>query len=131
MFVGSEHILWSIAKGDDTVASAVLNRYGFCEELIRDIIEQYDQDAAEEGDVRLMQFSEDAERVVELAEAQAKETKYKRIEPEHLLLGILLEEKSAAAELIVSMGADLDDMREELLSRFGTDRSGLPAERKP
>src|SRR5262249_46657753 len=48
------------------------------------------------------------------AEEEAERLNCRQIGPEHLLLGMLREEKSAAAQLLSRRGLKLDVIREEL-----------------
>ena len=116
-FVGSEHILWGLANEPDN-AGLVLRRHGLVPELIREYLEQHDKDAAAAGGTPVIQVSKDVERIIEVAEEQAKRMGHEKIEPEHLLLGILLERRCAAAELILSLDVEPDEILNDLKDDF-------------
>ena len=113
-FIGSEHILWGIAKEHDEVAAMVLHRHGMEAELIEEYITEHDHDAAAVGGARTIQISNEAEQIAEIAKEQQKECGQQTIEPEHFLLGILRTEECAAAQMLVSLDVDLDVLVNEL-----------------
>ena len=117
-FLGSEHLLWSLARDGVGSASQVLQRAGLDCSIIRDIIQRYDGQGKAET-LQAKGLAPDADRVLELAEAQAKKLGHKQIEPEHLLLGILQEPESVAAKIIVSTGVPLDRLTTDLLELLG------------
>lgn len=112
-FVGSEHLLWGLSQ-EDGVSALILRRHGLEPALIEEYIGRYDHDAAAGGGARAIQFSGDLERVVELAGEQTGEWGRKKIEPEHLLLGILGETECAAAGLLLSLGVRPEDVLHDL-----------------
>lgn len=57
-------------------------------------------------------LSEETRRVIELALEEALRLGHPEIGTEHLLLGILLEGGSTAAELLIDSGVEVDDVRE-------------------
>lgn len=116
-FVGSEHILLSISAETGNQAVKALLNAGLDEEIIRELIEEYDSDAKESKNM-MMPMSSEAEQILSLAENKAKEMHHKHVEPEHLLLAILLEKESAAAKLIQSTGVDLDDLLMFLMKSY-------------
>ena len=131
-FVGSEHILWSLSRGESGSAAKVLKDTGLDHGLIRDLIEKYDG-VAKSGERRMLNLTADAERVVELAEAQAKKLSHKQVEPEHLLLGVLQEKDCVAAKIIVSTGVEPERMTADLLAQLGhgwPKSAVAPAEKK-
>ncbi len=128
-FVGSEHLLWGLANEMDN-AGLVLRRHGLVPELIEEYLGQFDKDAAAAGGAAVIQVSKDVERVIEVAEEQARKMGHGKIEPEHLLLGILLERRSAAAELIMSLDVEpddiLNDLKEDFQAAFSDGNQGQP-----
>ncbi|MCL2579000.1 MAG: ATP-dependent Clp protease ATP-binding subunit [Oscillospiraceae bacterium] len=118
-FVGSEHILWSISRHSEShAASKALHALGLDNTLVAQVIARYNQDH-ETTSLQVQGLSPDAERVLELAEVQARKLGHKRVDPEHILLGILQEKNCVAAKIIVSTGIELDDLASKLLSTLG------------
>ncbi|MDL2327315.1 ATP-dependent Clp protease ATP-binding subunit [Ruminococcaceae bacterium OttesenSCG-928-A11] len=125
-FVGSEHILYGIAAGGKTPAAQALYGAGIDAALVRDLIEKFDRTPGDEGEVLTVTLTPEAQRVLELAEAQADKLRHPKVEPEHLLLGMLQEAGCAAAKLVRSTGAEPDAIVTELLKTMGT---AWPADR--
>ncbi len=117
-FLGSEHLLWSLARDGVGSASQVLQRAGLDCSIIRDIIQRYDGQGKGEA-LQAKGLAPDTDRVLELAEAQAKKLGHSGVEPEHLLLGILQEPESVAAKIIVSTGVPLDRLTSDILGLLG------------
>jgi DNA-binding transcriptional regulator YhcF (GntR family) len=59
--------------------------------------------------------------VIELATSEAHDLTHSYVGTEHLLLGLLREEKGAAAQVLVSAGVNLDAARAETLRVLGTE----------
>ena len=70
-----------------------------------------------------MPLSNECKRILAYAAEEAERLTHRHIGTEHLLLGILREEKSVAAEILHNRGLRLDAIREEL-SRAVVDRPG-------
>lgn len=121
-FVGSEHILWSISIEDDTAAFDALESAGIDSDLLQELVEKYDFDAADSKNSMMLHLSPEAESILDNALNKAKEWKHECVEPEHILCAILMEHSSAAAKLLHSVGADTELILQELLS-FMKDRS--------
>lgn len=119
-FAGSEHILLAVSEEKDSSAAKALLKAGFDDKLIGDLIREYDDDAAKATRGFIINLSEEAERVLELAEEQADKLHHESTEPEHILLAILLEKNSAANQLLSSGGADPDKIIKDLMDEMGT-----------
>lgn len=118
-FIGSEHLLWGLSKGEEAAAK-VLRRFGLDDTLIEEYLRQYDKDAAEAGGTQVVQISAEVEKIVDLADEQSKAHHAAKIEPEHLLMGILLAEKTAAVQLMLSLDVDVDGLADELRRELHT-----------
>jgi ATP-dependent Clp protease ATP-binding subunit ClpC len=118
-FTGSEHILLSISKLEDSSAAQTLLQAGYNYTLIKELLQKYDKDAAEAVRGSTMSMSTEAERILELSKEQAVKLHHDLVEPEHILLAILLEKNSAAAQLLLSTEADFNQLIRELMDRMG------------
>ena len=63
----------------------------------------------------LERFTDQARRVVVLAEEEARMLHHNWIGTEHLLLGVLREGDGVAAQVLVRLGADLDQVRQQVI----------------
>ena len=63
----------------------------------------------------LERFTDQARRVVVLAEEEARMLDHNWIGTEHLLLGVLREGDGVAAQVLVRLGADLNQVRQQVI----------------
>ncbi len=75
-------------------------------------------------------FSEESKRALRSAAEEAEKLAHRHIGTEHLLLGLLGEERSVAAEILRERGLRPGAVREELL-RSGAERQAPPRPREP
>ncbi|NLV30115.1 MAG: ATP-dependent Clp protease ATP-binding subunit [Acidobacteria bacterium] len=75
-------------------------------------------------------FSEESKRVLQIAAEEARTLAHRHIGTEHLLLGLLAEERSVAAEILRERGLRPGLIREELL-RAGAERQAPPRPKEP
>jgi ATP-dependent Clp protease ATP-binding subunit ClpA len=64
-------------------------------------------------------FTEDAIRVMERARAEARRLEFSQVQPEHLLLALLGESRSATVKILALLGADGRKMRSAVERRLG------------
>ena len=64
-------------------------------------------------------FTERAQRVIEFAQEEAEYFNHDYIGTEHILLGILREGEGVAANVLIGMDLDLDDLREQIIDIVG------------
>ena len=60
-------------------------------------------------------FTDRARRVVVLAQEEARMLNHNYIGPEHILLGLIHEGDSVAAQVLVGLGADLNGVRQQVI----------------
>jgi hypothetical protein len=70
-------------------------------------------------------LSHESKRVLDYSAEEADKLKHEHIGPEHLLLGLLREEKSLAANLLQECGLSIARVREDIADR-GVDSSASP-----
>lgn len=131
-YIGTEHLLLSLVREQDGVACALLQAHhvdtAAVDQRIRDVV-KLGKSAAPHGN---LPYTSRAKRVLELSMAEARGFNHSYVGAEHLLLGILCEEKGIAAQLLAQLGFKLDDLRAETLSLLGTsvpaDARSVPAD---
>ncbi len=64
-------------------------------------------------------YSERAQRVIILAQDEARRLNYNYVGTEHLLLGLLRENQGIAAKALQNLGVDLDQVRQEIEKTLG------------
>jgi ATP-dependent Clp protease ATP-binding subunit ClpC len=113
--IGSEHMLLAfIGEGDGIAIQALTNKGLIYEELVRrlDVVAP---PLTHRPLPAQIPFSADARKVLDLANEEAIKGRSSYIGDEHLLLGILRNEKSLANRLLRELGLDLLAVREEVL----------------
>ena len=66
-------------------------------------------------------YTSRAKKVLELAMTEARELNHSYVGTEHLLLGLLREEKGIAAQVLTDAGVNLEQSRAETLRLLGSD----------
>jgi ATP-dependent Clp protease ATP-binding subunit ClpC len=128
-FVGTEHILLGLIRDGEGIATAVLQRLGLKLETVKAEVER-----ALAGFPKTLTFGEvpftpQAKRVLELSIEEARQLGHNYIGTEHLLLGLMKEGQSIAAKILESLGARLDEVRQETLALLGDQYYPRPKKR--
>ncbi|SHH37390.1 ATP-dependent Clp protease ATP-binding subunit [Thermosipho atlanticus] len=119
-YVGTEHILLAILKLNDKKLKSILENYGINYSRIRNEIISI-VGMGMRGFIMSPQMTPRAKRVIELAYEEAKKLGEEKIEPEHLLLGILREGEGIAVHILKKIGVDLQHLRRELSGSMSTE----------
>ncbi len=129
-YVGTEHILLGLIREGEGVAAAVLQNLS----VDLDEIQQKIEDTVKKGKAAAatgpdLPYTSRAKKVLELAMAEARDLTHNYVGTEHLLLGLLREEKGIAAQVLTDAGINLDAARAETLRLLGTDmpQTGSPS----
>ncbi|MDQ6887228.1 MAG: ATP-dependent Clp protease ATP-binding subunit [Gemmatimonadota bacterium] len=121
-YVGTEHILLGLIREGEGVAAAVLQNLS----VDLDDIQQKIEETVKKGKAAQttgpdLPYTSRAKKVLELAMSEARELNHSYVGTEHLLLGLLREEKGIAAQVLTDTGVNLDAARTETLRLLGTD----------
>ena len=121
-YVGTEHILLGLIREGEGVAATVLQNLSV--EL--DDIQQKIEETVKKGKAGQttgpdLPYTSRAKKVLELAMSEARELNHSYVGTEHLLLGLLREEKGIAAQVLTDAGVNLDAARAETLRILGTE----------
>src|SRR5207247_7888270 len=104
-YVGTEHLLLGLVRENDSVAARILDRLGVPLGRIRtDIERQVTRGHGNPG--QDVQLTPRAERVIDLANEEARQLNNNYIGTEHLLLGLIREGDGLAARVLAKLGAD-------------------------
>ncbi len=121
-YVGTEHILLGLIREGEGVAAAVLQNLSIdleeIQQKIEDTVKKGKAAAATGPD---LPYTSRAKKVLELAMSEARDLTHNYVGTEHLLLGLLREEKGIAAQVLTDAGINLDAARTETLRLLGTD----------
>ncbi len=120
-YVGTEHILLGLIREGEGVAAAVLTNLNVDLEQIHERIEESVRKGKATIALGELPYTSRAKKVLEYAMAEARELNHSYVGTEHLLLGLLREEKGIAAQVLNSLGVSLEDARAETLKLLGSD----------
>ena len=121
-YVGTEHILLAIIREGEGVAATVLQNLGVdLDELasrIEGVVKRGQPGTPKGPD---LPYTSRAKKVLELAMWQARDLNNNYVGTEHLLLGLIAEEKGIAAQVLADGGVKLDNARAATLEVLQTE----------
>src|ERR1043166_6587017 len=130
-YVGTEHILLGLIKEGEGVAASVLQNLNVeLDEIQQKIEETVKKGKAGQSTGPDLPYTSRAKKVLELAMAEARELSHSYVGTEHLLLGLLKEEKGIAAQVLTDAGVNLEAARAETLRILGTEIPQRSEERR-
>ena len=114
-FIGTEHILLGLIREGEGVGAQALQSLGISLEAVRQKVEET---IGVSGSVpgASPPFTPRAKKVLELSLREALQLNHSYIGTEHILLGLVREGEGVAATVLVSLGADLPRVRQEVLT---------------
>ncbi len=128
-YVGTEHILLGLIREGEGVAAAVLQNLTVdLEEIQQRIEDTVKQGKATQATGPDLPYTSRAKKVLELAMSEARELGHSYVGTEHLLLGLLREEKGIAAQVLTDASVNLEAARAETLRLLGTEAPGPTAQ---
>src|SRR2546423_3562952 len=123
-YVGTEHILLGLIREGEGVAATVLTNLNVdLEEISRRIDETVRKGTAAGSACTDLPYTSRAKKILEFAMSEARELNHRYVGTEHLLLGVLREEKGIGAQVLTDAGVTLETARSEVLQVLGTNGS--------
>src|SRR5437762_4357480 len=113
-YIETEHLLLGLLREDKALTNRFLRSPQASIESIRKQIEGRTTVREKVSTSVDLPLSQECKRVLTYAAEEAERLSHRHIGTEHLLLGILREEKSFAAEILQERGLRLSTAREEL-----------------
>jgi ATP-dependent Clp protease ATP-binding subunit ClpA len=131
-YVGTEHELLGLLREGEGIAATALRNLGVDLDALRDSV----FDVVKRGTSRTttgpdLPYTSRAKKTLELAMSEARELKHDYVGTEHLLMGLIREEKGIAAQLLKSFGVDVENARAEILRIIEESDLSAPAHAKP
>ena len=120
-YVGTEHILLGLIREGEGVAAAVLTNLNVDLDQIHEQVEESVKKGKATIALGELPYTSRAKKVLEFAMAEARELSHSYVGTEHLLLGLLREEKGIAAQVLNSLGIGMEEARSETLKVLGSD----------
>ena len=112
-YIGTEHILYGLAKEGNGVAARVLENQQITAD---DILNQMEELVGREEPIEnIVDFTPRTKRVVEVAFIEARKLGYNYIGTEHLLIGILREGDCIAAKILLDLNANIPKLYNEIV----------------
>lgn len=122
--VGSDHLLLGLLR--EGVAAKVLEARGITLDAARQQIKELrPRPRSQTAPVGAVPLTPNAKAVLEDCPRQALQLGHNHIGTEHLLLAILREPDRMAGRVLLSLGADLDQLRADTLDRLPGPSSGI------
>lgn len=117
-YVGTEHLLLAILKMNDKPLSAILERYGLTYARVKNEVISI-VGMGMRGFIMSPQMTPRARKVTEIAFEEARMAGSDKIEPEHILLGILREGEGIAIHILKKLNVNIPNLRRELSENIG------------
>ena len=113
-FIGTEHILLGLIHEGEGVAAKALDSLGITLESVREKVEETIgmTGTPPSGSPP---FTPRAKKVLELSLREALQLGHSYIGTEHMLLGLVREGEGVAAQVLISLGADLGRVRQQVI----------------
>jgi ATP-dependent Clp protease ATP-binding subunit ClpC len=120
-YVGTEHVLLGLIREGEGVAAAVLSNMNVDLDAVHEGVEESVRPGKATIALGELPYTSRAKKVLEYAMAEARELNHSYVGTEHLLLGLLREEKGIAAQVLNSLGVTLEEARSETLRILGSE----------
>jgi ATP-dependent Clp protease ATP-binding subunit ClpC len=121
--IGTEHILLGLAKEGAGVAANVLKNLGIDFYKLRQKVEKQIQHGPDPDEHERiagpLPHSPQAKKIIENAVDASCQLNHKYVGTEHILLGLLRQEESVAAQVLTSLGQSLQYVRDGVLYLLG------------
>ena len=125
--VGTEHLLVALARVDDDVATPMLADHGLTAEKARaEVVAIIGVGNAEPGGQ--LPFTPAAHDALEATLRGSLELGHDRVQPAHLLLGVLRQRDGVARRVLAGAGAHPTESREEVERRLAAVSGSTPGE---
>ncbi|HOO97223.1 MAG TPA: ATP-dependent Clp protease ATP-binding subunit [Caldisericia bacterium] len=125
-YLGTEHLLLGLVRENSSFAVSALRDMGVDFQALRDRIVSLVRGVRNSatGPVQKSHIvvSARAKRALDMADREMRSSGSKKLTPEHLVLGILIEAEGLAARILKDMEVDIDRFREELSQSVGDSR---------
>ncbi|MEP6900631.1 MAG: ATP-dependent Clp protease ATP-binding subunit [Actinomycetota bacterium] len=118
--ISPEHILLGLMREDKTVSARFFPfRNSLTVESVRREVEERITLRERIPQSAELHLAPETKRILALASEESRKLQNRHIGPEHLLLGIIREENSIAAEILFQYGLRIQDAREEIARQSG------------
>ena len=124
-FIGTEHLLLGLVREGDGVAAKALRELGIGLDDVRQRVKETIGPAGSPTTAS-PPFTPRSKKVLELSLREALQLQHNYIGTEHILLGLVREGEGVAAQVLVSLGADLSRVRQKVIDLLGAGPAAGP-----
>jgi len=118
-YIGTEHILLGLVKEGSGVGATVLKNLDVDIKKLRLEVEKQVKSGPDMVTMGKLPQTPRAKKVIEYAIEEARALNHNYVGTEHILLGLLRESEGIAAQVLMSIGLKLEDIRQEVLNLLG------------
>jgi ATP-dependent Clp protease ATP-binding subunit ClpC len=111
-FVGTEHLLWGLAKENHGVAAATLEQFNVNLKPLRKDVEALLESRPHVDVVEKLPQSQEVKDAIDHAVEEARLMRHNYVGTEHLLLGLLRDPETIAAQVLTNLGLKIDAARD-------------------
>jgi ATP-dependent Clp protease ATP-binding subunit ClpC len=115
-YIGTEHLFLGLVKEGSGVGATVLRNLGIDIRKVRIEVEKMVKSGPNVVSLGKLPQTPRVKRVIEYAIEEARSLNHNYIGTEHLLLGLLRETEGIAAQVMLNLGVNLEDVRDEVLN---------------
>ncbi|MHC5076048.1 MAG: ATP-dependent Clp protease ATP-binding subunit, partial [Planctomycetota bacterium] len=126
-YIGTEHILLGLVKEGSGVGATVLKNLDIDIKKLRLEIEKLVKSGPDMVTMGKLPQTPRAKKVIEYAIEEARALNHNYVGTEHILLGILRESEGIAAQVLMSLGLKLEEVRQEVLNLLGAGMDAGPS----
>jgi ATP-dependent Clp protease ATP-binding subunit ClpC len=120
-YIGTEHILLGVIREGEN--AALLESRGISLGMLRQQVEEIIGEGSHKPSGAIP-YTPRAKKVLELSQREALRLCDRQAESDHLLLGLIREGEGVAAQVLIRLGADLGDLRQQVTLRAHGQHSG-------
>ena len=113
-YIGTEHILWGLAKEVTGIAARVLEHFNVDLKPLRQEVETLLEGRPHRDSIEKLPPSPTAKDVVTYAIEEARSLGHNYIGTEHLLLGLMRDCETVSAQVLANLGLQIDAVRDEV-----------------
>jgi len=118
-YLGTEHILLGLGKEGAGAGANVLKNLDVDLRKVRLEVDKFVSSGPDAVSMGKLPQTPRAKKVIEYAIEEARSLNHNYIGTEHLLLGLLRESDGVAAQVLMNLGLELDETRDEIYSFLG------------
>ncbi|UCG43956.1 MAG: ATP-dependent Clp protease ATP-binding subunit [candidate division WOR-3 bacterium] len=122
--IGTEHLLLGLVKEGEGVAAVVLTNLGINLDDLRRAVENAVTTGSETLVLGEVPLNQEARSALNYAVDEARKMNHTYIGTEHMLLGLLREERGLGCQVLQSLGVEIDLVRNETVKLLGGKSTG-------